>query len=228
MNPRGRSTRKRKENDQNQEDDSNKGKSCEKEKDEEKDEVTTETESEDEIESDSKMSEEQKKIWKKGGWDIDPDTSFPRGPKLHMDDPSTKSELDFFIHFFPMTYLREEIIPATNSFARKNRKSWNDIEEETMFPAMNFSEFMTITRFEEIVKFLQLSNIPDPDKQVLNFIAAVNQHLLHVLTPGKFITLDELMIKSYHKNLKGKIKIKCKPRSIGNEIKDMSERQQTL
>ena len=106
-----------------------------------------------------------------------------------------------------MTYPREEIIPATNSFARKNRKSWNDIIEEemlhffgileamevyklserrmywasmkdTMFPAMIFSEFMTITRFEEIVKFLQLSNSLDPDKQVLNFIAAVNQHLL--------------------------------------------------
>ena len=249
MKPRGRSTRKRKENDQNQEDDSNKGKSGEKEKNEEEDEVTTETELEDEIESDSKKLEEQKKIWKKGGWDIDPDTSFPRGPKLHMDDPSTKSELDFFIHFFPMAYLREEIIPATNSFARKNRKSWNDIMEEemlhffgilkaievyklserrmhwasmkdTMFPAMNFSEFMTITRFEEIVKFLQLSNSPDPDKQVLDFIAAVNQHLLHALTPGKFITLDESVIKSYHKNLKGKIKIKCKPRPIGNEIKD--------
>ena len=252
MKPRGRSTRKRKDNDQNQEDDSNKGKSCEKEKDEEEDEVTTETESEDEIESDSKKLEEQKKIWKKGGWDIDPDTSFPRGPKVHMDDPSTKSELDFFIHFFPMTYLREEIIPATNSFARKNRKSWNDIMEEemlhlfgilkamevyklserrmywasmkdTMFPAINFSEFMTITRFEEIVKFLQLSNSPDPDKQVLDFIAVVNQHLLHALTPGKFITLDETMIKSYHKNLKGKIKIKRKPCPIGNEIKDMTD-----
>ena len=31
------------------------------------------------------------------------------------------------------------------------------------------------------------------------------------------------MIKSYHKNLKGKIKIKCKHRPIGNEIKDMSD-----
>ena len=146
MKPRGRSTRKRKENDQNQEDDSNKGRSCEKEKDEEEDEVTTETESEDEIESDSRKLEEQKKIWKKGGWDIDPDTSFPRGPKLHMDDPS---ELDFFIHFFPMTYLREEIIPATNSFARKNRKSWNDIMEEEMLHFFGILKAMEVYKFSE-------------------------------------------------------------------------------
>ena len=37
------------------------------------------------------------------------------------------------------------------------------------------------------------------------------------------MTLDESMIKAYHKSLPGKIKIKRKPRPIGNEIKDMSD-----
>lgn len=31
------------------------------------------------------------------------------------------------------------------------------------------------------------------------------------------------MIKSYHRGLKGMIKIICKPRPIGNEIKNMSD-----
>ena len=43
------------------------------------------------------------------------------------------------------------------------------------------------------------------------------------LAPGSYITLDESMIKSYHQNLKGKIKIICKPRPIGNKIKNLSD-----
>ena len=39
--------------------------------------------------------------------------------------------------------------------------------------------------------------------------------------PGHTSTLDESMIKSYHRNLKGKLKIIRKPRLIGNEIKNM-------
>lgn len=34
---------------------------------------------------------------------------------------------------------------------------------------------------------------------------------------------QESMIKSFHRNLKGKIKIICKPRLIGNEIKNLSD-----
>ena len=57
----------------------------------------------------------------------------------------------------------------------------------------------------------------------MEFLSAVNDNLLQALTPGNIITLDKSMIKSYHRNLKGKIKIKRKPRPIRNEIKDLAD-----
>ena len=57
----------------------------------------------------------------------------------------------------------------------------------------------------------------------MEFLSAVNDNLLQALTPGNIITLDKSMIKSYHRNLKGKIKIKRKPRPIENEIKDLAD-----
>ena len=57
----------------------------------------------------------------------------------------------------------------------------------------------------------------------MEFLPAVNHNLLQALTPGNIITLDKSMIKSYHRNLKGKIKIKRKPWPIGNEIKDLAD-----
>ena len=45
----------------------------------------------------------------------------------------------------------------------------------------------------------------------MEFLPAVNDNLLQALTAGNIITLDKSMIKSYHRNLKGKIKIKRKP-----------------
>ena len=36
------------------------------------------------------------------------------------------------------------------------------------------------------------------------------------------------MIKLYHQNLKGKIKIKRKPQPIGNEIKDMADARSNI
>ena len=57
----------------------------------------------------------------------------------------------------------------------------------------------------------------------MEFLSAVNDNLLQALTPGNIIILDESMIKLYHHNLKGKIKIKRKPQPIGNEIKDLAD-----
>ena len=57
----------------------------------------------------------------------------------------------------------------------------------------------------------------------MEFLSAVNDNLLQALTPGNIITLDKSMIKSYHRNLKGKIKIKRKPQPIRNEIKGLAD-----
>ena len=62
--------------------------------------------------------EEQRQIWKIGGWDIDPDQGHPYGPRIHLESSSTKNEIDYFLHFFPLSHLRDVMVPATNTFAR--------------------------------------------------------------------------------------------------------------
>ena len=57
----------------------------------------------------------------------------------------------------------------------------------------------------------------------MEFLSAVNDNLLQALTPGNIITLDKSMIKLYHGNLKGKMKIKRTPQPIRNEIKDLAD-----
>ena len=73
------------------------------------------------------------------------------------------------------------------------------------------------------MRYLQLLNDGDPDQQKIEFLHTVNTRFRNALHPGSYLTLDESMIKSYHKNLKGKIKIIRKLRLIRNEIKDMSD-----
>ena len=71
---------------------------------------------------------------------------------------------------------------------------------------------------------MQLSFAKDDDKHILEFLEeAVNLQFCESLTPGFYLTLDELMIKSFHRNLKGKIKIIRKSRPIGDEIKNLSD-----
>ena len=88
---------------------------------------------------------------------------------------------------------------------------------------MNYGKIMSRTRFEELAKYMQLSFDKEDDKQILAFLEAVNNQFQSSLAPVSYITLDESMIKSYHRNLKGKIKIICKPRPVGNEIKNLSD-----
>ena len=62
----------------------------------------------------------------------------------------------------------------------------------------------------------------------MDFLSAVDSHLITTLIQGKNITLDEPMIKAFHWDLKGKMKIKRKPRPIGNEIKDLADASSTI
>ena len=107
-------------------------------------------------------------------------------------------------------------------FHGPRRMYWSK-EPQGIFHAMDFGRFMSRDRFECIIRLLQLSRDDCPDQQVLDFLDAVNKNLKDAVRPGTFLTLDESMIKSFHHDLKGKIKIIRKPRPIGNEIKNMSE-----
>ena len=100
---------------------------------------------------------------------------------------------------------------------------WNE-EGSDLFPAMNLGKIMSCTRFQEIARFLQLSFDQNHDQQILKVMEAVNCQFQACLTPGSYVTLDESMTKSFHRNLKGKIKIIQKPRPGGNKIKNLMNR----
>ena len=102
------------------------------------------------------------------------------------------------------------------------RLQWSN-EHNGIFSSMNFGEIISCKQFESIIANLQLSLSKSPDQQVLDILDAVYTQFKQAVRPGSFITLDESMIKSFHHHLKGKIKIICKPRPIGNEMKNMSD-----
>ena len=78
--------------------------------------------------------------------------------------------------------------------------------ENGMFPNMNYGKIMSRNRFEDIMKYLQLSLNKDSDQQITDFLHAVNTRFRNAIHPGTYLTLDESVIKSYHRNLKGKLK----------------------
>ena len=82
---------------------------------------------------------------------------------------------------------------------------------------------MTRHRFEEILQNLQFSFSGDKDQQVLDFLESVNKAFQNAVRPGDYLCLDESMVKAFHKNLKGKMKIIRKPRPIGNEFKTLCD-----
>ena len=107
------------------------------------------------------------------------------------------------------------------------RMYWADLNS-TVVPNCDFSKHMARSRFEKILSLLQMSRNTDCDVQVQDFTNVVNEHLTSAITPGNVVMLDESMIKSFHRKLKGKIKIKRKPRPVGNEIKDMSDARSNI
>ena len=186
-----------------------------------------------------------------GGWTINPNERQPYGPKLNLADHLLKDELSYLLHFLPIDYIQRELLPSTNTFGSSQSKNfqkvtldelivylgliylmeivklperdmyWADLNSK-IFPKMRFGEYMARDRFREITRYLQFSNGSE-ENQILEFLAGVNNNLQEALTAGDILTLDERMIKSHHKNLLGKIKIKRKPRPIGNELKDLSD-----
>ena len=184
-------------------------------------------------------------IWSEGGWRIDPrkeGKSFTnlRKPQLRLPCPETQTELGFLLHFLPIKYFEEIMLPEMDinisideflhflgliyfmeTVKLPERRMYWITEDKGVFKAPNFGKFMTRFRFEEILHKLKFSQHEDPNEQINEFLDAVNNHLKTAMTPSDVIVLDESMIKSYHKNLQGKMKIMRKPRPIGNELKNV-------
>ena len=103
------------------------------------------------------------------------------------------------------------------------RRMYWEKDQSGIFPALNYGQYITRPRFEEVLRCLQLSDSDDKDEQVLNYLEAVNLQFADAFNPGDTICLDECMVKSFHHDLKGKMKIIRKPRTIGNEFKNASD-----
>ena len=117
---------------------------------------------------------------------MDPNEHEPYGPKLNLQGFEVFDELGYLIRFLPMDYIHNVIIPATNQ-AGSRRQSFKDLslEELMKFPNMNSSKYMSHHRFEEILSFLQFSFDPDKDKQIMEFLSAVNDPV-NDLAPGPY------------------------------------------
>ena len=191
--------------------------------------------------------------WKTGSRTIDVrGGAFAYGPKLNNFHTLNTKELDYFLHFFPLRYLREVILLETNKRAEILFPGWVPVsvgqflvwlgirfvqetirlpfiddywktEQDGVFPAMHMERYMSRERFFQINRALTLSQSPDDETQVLDFIIALNNAFQESLTPGHSLTVDESMISSRHRNLEGKKKIKRKPRPIGIEVKNLCD-----
>ena len=173
----------------------------------------------------------------------------PRLSRWHQSE--VRNILDYLLLFLPVDFFKRETIPATNRTGRclygtnfqevdfdefmhflalvyamevyslPERKLYWMTEDDGLFKALNFGRFMTRNRFDEFVRVLAFSLALDTDTQITDLIDAINETLTDAVTAGDVICVDESMIKSYHKELKGKLKIKRKPRPIGNECKKL-------
>ena len=138
--------------------------------------------------------------------------------------------MDFVLHFLPVTYIKNVVMPATNAYAKKSVRSWKDIDFDEflhvigIFLAMEvheihgprrlywWSEHNNISQHEfwwnhlmqTVWKHrckLQLSLTKSPEQHVLDFLDAIKTQFKQAVTPGSFITIDESMIGNEMKNI---------------------------
>ena len=178
--------------------------------------------------------------------------------RLNMEAPDMKSILDYFLHFSPLTYEIEQVIPLINELGYVTYGAeWTDIdlgvflrylglrfyqevtrlpctrwyweaESDGLFPAHNLGRFMPRIQFEQISSCLVLSSSVDDEAQVLDFIKELNAAFQAAIIPSSTIVLDESMVKSYHRKMPGIKKIMRKPRPIGVELKVLADGSMAL
>ena len=123
---------------------------------------------------------------------------------------------DEFLHFLGIL-LSMEVVEMDGP----RRLYW--CNGDGIFPEMKYRDIISYSPFEGIMKNLQLLHSNDPNQQLLHFFEATNSQFRKSVVPGSYLTLDESMIKAFHKDLKGKIKIIQKPRPIGHEVKSLCD-----
>lgn len=104
-----------------------------------------------------------------------------------MEGFQNTSELSYILHFLPKNYIKEKIIPTTNTHGKTRTQVWADLdldeflnlmeiflsmevyeidgprrmywntEGTNFFPAMNYRKIMSRSRFEDLMRHMQLS-----------------------------------------------------------------------
>ena len=110
------------------------------------------------------------------------------------------------------------------------RRMYWSVEAEIPFVAPHLGRYMSRRRFEQILSCLPffLDEEYHDEGQTYweamdQLVGAMNTQFKSVLSAGSQITIDESMIKAFHRNLPGKVKIRRKPRPVGNEVYDLCD-----
>ena len=171
------------------------------------------------------------------------------------DKIAKMSEVDLFRMAFPEEFIFDVIIPATNERLCKpttlrefyvwlgchfymachpavsNREMWWAKEDPDMFSGAPFwlEDYMTKTRFLEMSKALQFTNLPPPTSftdrfhDVHQMINAFNDHYASEYNPSWINCLDELMSSWMNQFCPGFMFGPRKPHPFGNEYHTIAD-----
>ena len=156
------------------------------------------------------------------------------------------NEIGFFLHFFPVGYVKEIMLPSMNQnikeavtfqeflwflglfysmevqYLPECRMYW-DTKDSGIFKSFGYGEYMLRFRFEEILSGLVFSAVEDKNTQILDYLDAANNKFQAALRPSDFLCLNESMVKPFHNHFKGKMKIIWKPCLKGNKFKTLRD-----
>ena len=191
----------------------------------------------------------EQKVWKKGDWKVNKRMQSGGNkfkPQLNLPLLETQDIIDFLHAFMPKEFFKNNILHLLNDvsyeefivflgillsmqvYSLPEREMYWWEKDHGHFKALNYGRFMKGGRFNYIMRyFLAPADIDEDemtqyqDDLILRLIESVNRVFQQTLIPGYVLVMDESMVKSFHHNLKGKIKIIRKPRPIGNEFKNV-------
>ena len=131
---------------------------------------------------------------------------------------------EFLKLFGIMMFMETVVLPE--------RRDYWELESVGPYNPQHMGRYMTRQRFEQILPLISSFLTPECIKKkeldqywksMNNLLTALTKQFQKVLIPGSHLTIDESMIKGYHRSLPGKVKIKRKPTPVGNEVLDLCD-----
>ena len=109
-----------------------------------------ESSDEDDLETNGAVDEDT--TWQLGGWKVDSRKAGggqPYGSRISLALYDECSELEYLLHFLPVKYINEVMLPATNKFASVNQAD---------FKAITYKEFLT---FLAVMYAMEVYKLPE-------------------------------------------------------------------